>query len=744
MKDPTLNDDGILGAERDHGTEGAEYDEAYFRSHLGQPYRWDNPVWLRFFGDVADYIVATLAPSTVLDAGCGVGFLVGALRERGVDAYGIDISSYAISQVPPELAPYCHRASVTDPLDARYDLICCIEILEHLQHDDAERAVDNFTTHTDRILFSSTPEDVVEPTHVNVRTPGDWVHMFARHSFVPRPLSGSTVVSAQAIVFETADSTSPTELAEQYETVRYRLAKETVELRSSLADARRETSAAVAAAAAEVATVRAAAAKQLAAVESRAALAVADAEQRAATADGDLQTILDTTWWRIGRPVRGALTAARLNRRDVSIAGTEAKLVRLIKPLVPLRARRFLRERIDSSLAAVSGSAEAQSVDEALAAAQPLLRPLRFFPSPERSGRRLTMVTDSLNAGSLFGGVGTSIILSTMLAERLGASLRVATRRERPNPTNFQTVLRAQGLAWDRRIEFAYAPLDGSSSLPLAADDLFLTTSWWSTWAALRSLDPGQIVYLLQEDERLFYPAGDEQVACTTVLSDERIRFVVNSELLFDHLVSSGLENIGRRGVAFEPAFPGSIYFHEPREATAPRTFFFYARPSNSRNLFLHGIEAVNEAIASGILAPGDWELWFVGSGIPDVVLEGGVRPNIAQNLPWPEYAGLIRRVDVGLSLMSTPHPSYPPLDLAACGAVAVTNRFGRKKSLERYSRNIVCTDLDRASIVAGIAEAIALADDESRRLTNFENQGLARDWRASFEHVLDELGSAL
>jgi len=69
----------------------------------------------------------------VLDAGCAIGFLVEALRERGVDARGFDISEYAISQVPEHLQPYCTLGSITDEIDGRYDLITCIEVLEHLR-----------------------------------------------------------------------------------------------------------------------------------------------------------------------------------------------------------------------------------------------------------------------------------------------------------------------------------------------------------------------------------------------------------------------------------------------------------------------------------------------------------------------------------------------------------------------------------------------------------------------------------
>ena len=103
---------------------------------------------------------STDAPTSVLDAGCGIGLLVGALRDRGVDAYGLDVSRFALSQVPAWLATYCGLGSVTDELPRTYDLIACIEVLEHIPSEMAEEAIANFARHTDRVLFSSSPDDV--------------------------------------------------------------------------------------------------------------------------------------------------------------------------------------------------------------------------------------------------------------------------------------------------------------------------------------------------------------------------------------------------------------------------------------------------------------------------------------------------------------------------------------------------------------------------------------------------------
>jgi 2-polyprenyl-3-methyl-5-hydroxy-6-metoxy-1,4-benzoquinol methylase len=114
-------------------------------------------LWQGYFGRIADLIGTELTSGTVLDAGCAIGFLVQALRERGIEAWGIDISEYAIAHVVDEVRPYCWVASVTDKLEYDYDVIVCIEVLEHLPPHLAPVAIANFARHTDSVLFSASP-----------------------------------------------------------------------------------------------------------------------------------------------------------------------------------------------------------------------------------------------------------------------------------------------------------------------------------------------------------------------------------------------------------------------------------------------------------------------------------------------------------------------------------------------------------------------------------------------------------
>lgn len=160
----------------------AAYNAFYYAHNCGEPYG-RSEAWLKHFTTMADSIISDIAPRTVLDAGCAMGFLVEALRDRGVAAWGIDISDYAIAQVRPDIKSFCRVGSITDPLPQDYDLVVCIEVLEHLAPLEGERALANLCRHTDDILFSSTPFDFKEVTHVNVRPPEYWAAAFAQHGF---------------------------------------------------------------------------------------------------------------------------------------------------------------------------------------------------------------------------------------------------------------------------------------------------------------------------------------------------------------------------------------------------------------------------------------------------------------------------------------------------------------------------------------------------------------------------------
>jgi SAM-dependent methyltransferase len=212
------------------------YGRYYYEHDCGPPYE-RNEHWLRFNRDIATHIVETVAPARVLDAGCAMGFLVEALRNLGVEAWGVDVSSFALDAAHESVKPYVREASLTEPFAERYDLVTCFEVLEHLPAPDAEAALANLCRAADQVLFSSSPFDYSEPTHVNVRPPEDWSELFARHSFV-RDVDFDLPLVPWAALYRRSDAPLPT-VVRAYDRTWWRMRYELSEVRESLLELQR-------------------------------------------------------------------------------------------------------------------------------------------------------------------------------------------------------------------------------------------------------------------------------------------------------------------------------------------------------------------------------------------------------------------------------------------------------------------------------------------------------------------------
>jgi SAM-dependent methyltransferase len=161
------------------------YGADYYASHCG-PFPYErSPYWLGFFGNTAEQLIRSLRPNRVFDAGCALGLLVEGFWDRGVETYGRDISNFAIANVRPDLRQYCEVGSIADPLPGTYDLVTCIEVLEHMPEDLALHAIRSMAAAAPRIFFSSSPTDFDEPTHINVHPPIYWLRRFADAGFAP-------------------------------------------------------------------------------------------------------------------------------------------------------------------------------------------------------------------------------------------------------------------------------------------------------------------------------------------------------------------------------------------------------------------------------------------------------------------------------------------------------------------------------------------------------------------------------
>ena len=191
---------------------GADYFERYgrgpYRYETGAPYRHGEPLWEGYFGQIADLIVSELAPRSVLDAGCAIGSSSKRCGSAVSRLWGLDISEFAIEHVLDAIRPFCLVGSLTHDLKRDFDLIVCMEVLEHLPPHLGPITVANLSRHTHQVLFSASPDDFRDPTHLNVRPTDYWVELFGRHGFFRNLEVDASVVAPQAIHFLRADQTA--------------------------------------------------------------------------------------------------------------------------------------------------------------------------------------------------------------------------------------------------------------------------------------------------------------------------------------------------------------------------------------------------------------------------------------------------------------------------------------------------------------------------------------------------------
>lgn len=123
--------------------------------------------------------IKSLNPESVLEAGCGYGFLVKRLNDAGIPAEGFDVSSFAIKM---RAIDKIRQASVLDLScykDKQFDLVVSIELLEHIPEAYIEQALRELSRVSKRgvhwIAYKEVDDlfQTKDLTHVNIK-PFNW------------------------------------------------------------------------------------------------------------------------------------------------------------------------------------------------------------------------------------------------------------------------------------------------------------------------------------------------------------------------------------------------------------------------------------------------------------------------------------------------------------------------------------------------------------------------------------------
>lgn len=163
------------------------YDKQYFEKGTGYfrygkevRFRITSFLWVRFMCFV-------WRPKKVLDVGCATGQFVALFRKLGVEAYGIDTSSYAISHIPKALRTYCQEgyAQKLPYTDNSFDFVYTMDVLEHISENDIPRVLQECSRVTNKWMIHKINTGIMErfhhdSTHVTLKSIRWWCRMFSK------------------------------------------------------------------------------------------------------------------------------------------------------------------------------------------------------------------------------------------------------------------------------------------------------------------------------------------------------------------------------------------------------------------------------------------------------------------------------------------------------------------------------------------------------------------------------------
>lgn len=199
-------------------------------------------------------------------------------------------------------------------------------------------------------------------------------------------------------------------------------------------------------------------------------------------------------------------------------------------------------------------------------------------------------------------------------------------------------------------------------------------------------------IYLIQDFEPGFYPWSSRYLlAAATYAKPNETIAVFNTALLKSYFDSVGL--VFPLNYVFEPKLNDALALYKERIASHKkrRLILVYGRPASPRNAFELVVETLS-IFAQRYDRAHEWELLSLGEMHSNVKLPRGLTLRSEGKVSLDRYALHLLDAAVGFSLMVSPHPSYPPLEMAEFGAKVITNGFANK-NLSARAENIISVD---------------------------------------------------
>jgi hypothetical protein len=327
---------------------------------------------------------------------------------------------------------------------------------------------------------------------------------------------------------------------------------------------------------------------------------------------------------------------------------------------------------------------------------------------------RISLVIPDVSPAKAFGGVTTGLDIFFEVGKRTGAEMRVILD-DFGRKVDRTIVDRRASAAGVTPSEVEVLPREREVPVVgVRARDVFFTFNWWTT-LNVRALVEAQRrafggerlpqIYISQEYEPGAYPFSSTHMMARLALDAGDPRWgVFNSGELARFVEGQGHRMT--RAFVFEPKLaPALRPFLEGEAPEKARRILVYGRPSIERNCF-PAVEKALRLWAERHPEFADWEVVSAGLPHPPLPIAPGLAMTSLGMLSLEDYAALLRTSAVGLSLMASPHPSYPPLEMAHFGLLTVTNTYACKDLAASHPNILSAPDISPETIADTLARA--------------------------------------
>lgn len=267
-------------------------------------------------------------------------------------------------------------------------------------------------------------------------------------------------------------------------------------------------------------------------------------------------------------------------------------------------------------------------------------------------------------------------------------------------------------------------PLLFNKHIPLSIrkNDVFYATAWWTADLAFRIKTEQRrkykfsypIVYLIQDYEPGFYSWSTQSaLAESTYQNGNEIIAIINSEELTNFFES----RYKFRSTFCLPYEMDEKIYSKLRVVKKEKIIIVYGRPSVARNLFKLILESLRIWQLTEPAEALQYQIKFAGENFDAKLISELNNAESVGKLSLDEYGELLSKSAIGISLMLSPHPSYPPLEMATANCITITNDYDCKKMMQRSSNiislsslspNILCEAINAATVMVRIGEEVS------------------------------------